>query len=211
MATRLQHTSHIGLTPKLVLVLIMFSIIPMGIVAYMGFDASHEIEKTAGNRFQVAAENIGDKIDRNLFERYGDVQAFGKNRILSERYNWYTSGEKENEIVRTMNEYVATYGIYSLTLFVDPQGDVIAVNDKDSMGHQIETHHLYKKNYRSAPWFQAVSSGMYTTAMPFTAKGMTFPPAPSSRMFILMKTSSRFIRNRTVDVKLFLTSVYGLG
>ena len=171
MATRLQRTSHIGLTPKLVLVLIMFSIIPMSIVAYMGFDASHEIEETAGKRFQVTAENIGDKIDRNLFERYGDVQAFGKNRILSERYNWYTPGEHDNEIAKVMNEYVATYGIYSLTIFVDPQGDVIAVNDKDSLGNQIDTRHLYKKNYKSAPWFQAVASGTYTTAMPFTAKG----------------------------------------
>ena len=171
MATRLPHTSTIGLTPKLVLVLIMFSIVPMSIVAYMGFDASHEIEKTAGKRFQITAENIGDKIDRNLFERYGDVQAFGKNRILSERYNWYTPGEKDNEIVRTMNEYVATYGIYSLMLFVDPQGDVIAVNDKDSKGNRIETRHLYKKNYQNSAWFQAVSSGTYTTNMPFTAEG----------------------------------------
>ena len=171
MATRLQRTSHIGLTQKLILVLIMFSIIPMSIVAYMGFDASHEIEKTAGKRFQVTAENIGDKIDRNLFERYGDVQAFGKNRILNERYNWYTPGEKENEIAKVMNEYVATYGIYSLTIFVDLQGDVIAVNDKDSMGNQIDTRQLYKKNYKKAPWFQAVAGGTYTTTMPFTANG----------------------------------------
>ena len=70
-----------------------------------------------------------------------------------------------------MNEYVATYGIYSLTIFVDLQGDVIAVNDRDSKGNRIETRHLYKKNYKKAPWFQAVAGGTYTTKMPFTAKG----------------------------------------
>ena len=171
MATRLPRTSHIGLTQKLTLVLIMFSIIPMSIVAYMGFDASHEIEGTTGKRFQITAENIADTIDRNLFERYGDVQAFAKNRILNERYNWYTPGEKGNEIVGTMNEYVANKGIYSLMIFVDPQGDVIAVNDKDSKGNPIETKHVYKTNYKNATWFQAVSAGTYTTTMPFTAKG----------------------------------------
>ena len=171
MAVPIKLPSHIGLTPKLVILLIMFSVIPMGIVAYMGFDASHNIEETVGKRFQITAENIADKIDRNLFERYGNVQAIGKNRILSERYNWYTPGEKGNEIVRTMNEYVATYGIYSLTLFVDPQGDVIAVNNRNANGTRIDTAHLYKKNYKDTPWFQALAADTYTTNMPFTASG----------------------------------------
>ncbi len=167
----IENISRWGLTPKLVALLVVFAVVPMGIVAYIGFDASHEIAATAGVRFQVVAENIADKVDRNLFERYGNVQAFVKNRIVNERYNWYTPRADDNEIVRTMNEYVATYGIYSLTIMVDPQGDVIAVNDKDANGSSIDTAHLYKKNYKEAEWFQALVNETYTTKMPFTAPG----------------------------------------
>ena len=171
MESMTHRLSQLGLTPKLVLLLVIFAVVPMGIVAYIGFDASHDIEATTGARFQVAAENIADKIDRNLFGRYGDVQAFGKNRIVSERYNWYTPGANDNEIVRTMNEYVETYGIYSLTIMVDPNGDVIAVNDKDAKGNQVDTTFLYKKNYKHTEWFQALVNETYTTRMPFTAPG----------------------------------------
>ena len=160
-----------GLTSKLVALLVVFAVVPMGVVAFIGFDASHDMEDTVGVRYQVAAENIADKIDRNLFQRYGDVQVFGKNRIVNERYNWYTPGAKDNEIVATMNEYIATYGIYSLTMMVDPEGDVIAVNDRDARGNPIDTAHLYKKNYKNAAWFKALTSETYTTRMPFTAPG----------------------------------------
>jgi len=121
-----------GLTAKLVMLLVVFASFPMAIVAFIGFTAARGMEEGVAKRFQVTAETISDKIDRNLFERYGDVQAFTINRIVLERYNWYTPGEKDNEISHAMNDYVKTYGIYFLTIFVDTQGDVIAVNSRDA-------------------------------------------------------------------------------
>ena len=41
-------------------------------------------EETAQG-YQRTAASIGDTIDRNLFERYGDVQAFGANRAVFDR------------------------------------------------------------------------------------------------------------------------------
>jgi methyl-accepting chemotaxis protein len=160
-----------GLTAKLVMLLVVFASFPMAIVAIIGFTAARGMEEGVAKRFQVTAETISDKIDRNLFERYGDVQAFTTNRIVLERYNWYTPGEKDNEISRAMNDYVKTYGIYFLTIFVDTQGDVIAVNSRDAQGTLLETRNLYNKNYKDSLWFQALSSEHYTTSMPFTTPG----------------------------------------
>jgi hypothetical protein len=39
--------------------------------------------------YQRTAAAIADTIDRNLFERYGDVQAFGANRAVLDRASWY--------------------------------------------------------------------------------------------------------------------------
>ena len=88
--------SSLGLTSKLVILLVVFASIPMAIVAFIGFTAAKGMEEGVAKRFQVTAETIGDKIDRNLFERYGDVQAFATNRIVFERYNWYSPGENAN-------------------------------------------------------------------------------------------------------------------
>ncbi|MDT7041876.1 methyl-accepting chemotaxis protein [Candidatus Nitronereus thalassa] len=171
MPQKQKFLGKLGLTSKLVALLLVFGVIPMAVVAYIGFSATADIEKGAGQRFQLVSENIADKIDRNLFERYGDVQAFASNQILQERYAWYNPDEAENSIVRTMNAYVKSYGMYYLSMFVDLQGDVIAVNSRDAQGNPIPTESLYTKNYADTPWFQALQNEQFTTSMPFTAPG----------------------------------------
>lgn len=161
----------LGLTHKLVGLLLVFGVIPMGVVAYIGFNATENIEHAAGHRFQLVSETIANTIDRNLFERYGNVQGFAANRIVSERYNWYVADPEANEITQAMNDYVKTYGNYYLTMFVDTEGDVIAVNSKDEKGNALNTGFLFKKNFKDAAWFQALQAEQYTTQMPFTAPG----------------------------------------
>ena len=124
-----------------------------------------------GKKFQITASGIADKIDRNLFERYGDVQAFTLNGTIQERDQWYEEGREKNAIAGAMNQYVGTYGIYYLTIFVDLQGTVVAVNDKDASGNSINTAFLYGKNFSKAPWFKALQTDQFTTKMPFTAAG----------------------------------------
>ncbi len=158
-----------SIAAKLVSVFVIFGIVPMAVVGYLGSSASKEMEEAVGYRIQGVAENIGDKIDRSLFERYGDVQAFASNRIVGEKYSWYS--KEGNEIAEAMDQYVATYGIYYLSIFVDTAGDVIAVNGKDARGNDIDTISLYEKKYNEASWFQALQAENYTTKQPFTAPG----------------------------------------
>ena len=161
----------IGLTTKMVVLLVVFGCLPAGVVAYMGWSGTAILEENAGQRFLTTSAAVAETIDRSLFERYGDVQAFASNRIVGERYAWYTPGEQNNEIVAAMNDYVATYGIYYLTMFVDLEGAVIAANSKDAQGNPIDTTFLYKKNFITTPWFQALKQQQYTTSMPFTDPG----------------------------------------
>jgi methyl-accepting chemotaxis protein len=158
-----------GIATKLVVLFAIFGIVPMAAVGYLGSSATGEMEKAAGQRVQVVAENIADKIDRNLSERYGDAQIFGLNKIVGERYHWYS--KDNNAIAHAMNQYMAASGIYYLTILVDPAGDVMAVNSKDAKGNPLDTTPLYSKKYSDALWFKALQAKEYSTKQPFTAPG----------------------------------------
>lgn len=162
---------NLQLTPKLVTTLFAIGFLPVLIVGYIALLALGNVANHAGKSTQLLAESIADKIDRNLFERYGDVQAFSYNEAVLNRSCWYNPDEAENAIIRRMNQYVRSYGVYYLTILVDTQGRVIAVNSRDHEGKPIYSAPLYKKNYRNAPWFQACQAGRFTTEMPFTAPG----------------------------------------
>jgi methyl-accepting chemotaxis protein len=156
---------------KLVLWFLFFGLAPASLVAGIALSAAGDIDEGVGKRFAIAAQNIADKIDRNLFERYGDVQAFGFNTVVHNMEHWYKVGETENPIVTVMNAYVDTYDLYSLTILVDTQGKVAAVNSKDNDGRPIDTTAVYQQNFSLAPWFKACAAGEFTTRMPFTAPG----------------------------------------
>jgi methyl-accepting chemotaxis protein len=154
---------------KLGLLILVFGLVPAGIIGFLGYRSTVVAEENSYDRMREYAESIADKIDRNLFERYGDVQAFGTNQSVQKREDWYLT-DAETALVRAMNQYVNLYDIYSLSILVDPEGKVIAVNTKDSNGQPINTAFIYGQNYASAPWFQACKAGTFTTEMPFTAE-----------------------------------------
>ena len=159
-----------GVTTKLVSLLLAFAIVPILFVTFQVFSSFDDIKEQSAVRFEDAAETVADKIDRNLFERYGDVQAFGLNHAVFNRDAWGKVGD-QNPIVQAMNQYVEKYGIYFLTVLVDTSGNVIAINSKNAKGEAINSAPLYRKNFSNAAWFKALQGNNYTTKMPFTAAG----------------------------------------
>lgn len=161
----------LSITQKLVGLFLAFGLVPVTVVGIIAYRATVDIETRTAGKFQGVAEGLADKVDRNLFERYGDVQAFGLNTVLHQREAWHAVGESANPIVRVMNAYVDTYDLYALTILVDLEGKVVAVNSRDRDGKEIDTTALYKKSYAQAPWFRAVAAKHFTTSMPFSAPG----------------------------------------
>lgn len=158
-----------GVKGKLISAFLVFGMIPMGFLAGMALWATSATENKQLTQMQGFASGIADKIDRSLFERYGDVQAFCLNGVLLDRENWYKDDEANNPIVRAMNGYVNTYDIYYLTVLVDLDGKVVAVNSRDSNGEPIDTKSIYAKNFSGSAWFQACKAGEFTRDMPFSA------------------------------------------
>lgn len=159
----------LGVKGKLVLAFLLFGLVPMGFLGSMAYRSTLNTEEKQLVQMQGFATGIADKIDRSLFERYGDVQAFCLNRVVLDRNNWYQKEEASNGIVRAMNGYVDTYDIYYLTVLVDLDGKVVAVNSRDDQGAPIDTSFIYDMNLSDTAWFKACKAGDFTRKMPFSA------------------------------------------
>ena len=110
---------------------------------------------------KTSADSVGEMIDRNLFERYGDVQAFGFNNAAYEPANW-KNPSASNPLVTAMNRYTTAYGMYPLMILIDKQGDVLATNTVDINGKPIDTEFVYGVNFKDEPWFQNALNGKFT-------------------------------------------------
>jgi methyl-accepting chemotaxis protein len=153
-------TRTLGIRGKIVAALIAFALLPLLLLTAALWLEVGEIKQGQTGRVVMAAQGINDVIDRNLFERYGDVQAFGYNAVATEPQNWGKPGD-DNPLVVAMNRYMANYGIYKLMLLVSPEGKVLAVNSKSAAGKAMATEALYQRNYANASWLRAALDGKF--------------------------------------------------
>ncbi len=139
------------LNGKLVLSFLAIGIVPLAVVGwYSTSRAQSSLTEAAGQRLEVAAIEAADLSDRNLFERYGDVQAFAANpKALG-------TVQERQEIVDFLT---ATYGIYDLMLIVDLEGTVLTANSIDGGGETLNTGRLVGTDVSSQEWFRIVAGG----------------------------------------------------
>jgi methyl-accepting chemotaxis protein len=126
------------------------SIGSLSIVGYLAVNrASTALSESAGQRMEVAAIEAADKIDRNLFERYLDLEVFASNRQIGTR----------SEETAVINFLTKASHVYDLMMLVDATGRVLAVNTVDGAGEPINSEALVGINLADEPWFQQMKSG----------------------------------------------------
>ena len=96
--------------------------IPALTVGWVAYRATDTISQGIGARFEQSSGDLLDKIDRFLFERYGDVQAFAANPLAR---------GTQAQRTEAANFYTRTYGIYDLMVIADADGRITAVNTVD--------------------------------------------------------------------------------
>jgi methyl-accepting chemotaxis protein len=151
---------RLGVRNKIILLLLAFGLIPALAMFGMLLFEEDEIRKDLNGRVEVTAAQVNDVIDRNLFERYGDVQVFGLNRAAHDKQNW-GSLAPENPLVQSMNGYMTNYGIYKLMLLLDLNGSVVSANTVNAKGEPLDTKPLLGKSFKDAPWFAKAAKGAF--------------------------------------------------
>jgi methyl-accepting chemotaxis protein len=141
-----------SLRTKLMTVIFGMSVISLGLFSLMAYKSTDALLEGKVNLTQASAKSMIDKIDRNLFERYGDVQAFA----LSEPAR---SGKSER-ITAFIHDMIPTYApIYDLMIVVNNKGRVIATNTVDKTGKPIDVSDLIDKDYSGEGWFKEAIAG----------------------------------------------------
>ncbi len=142
-----------GIRAKLIGILLTFGVIPALAVFAVFFFTRETFERAFEAQFESLAVQVGDVIDRNLYERYGDIQAFTLNVAARDPANYRKPGAK-NPLVAAMDGYMTNYGLYKLTMLVDAKGEILAVNTIDAKSKPLPTDKLYARTFADAPWFK---------------------------------------------------------
>lgn len=143
--------TQLSFRTKLQLILLIVTLTSTFFLAMMAYQSHRALVGGKEAQLQRVVEGLIDKIDRNLFERYGDVQAYA----LSEPAR-SLDPEKLTEFI---NDMMVTYApIYDLMMVTDTTGKVIAVSTKNKNGEEIKSEFLLGADFSSKVWFKKAIS-----------------------------------------------------
>lgn len=148
--------------PKLMIAFMAFGLMPFLIAGRMIWTGIGDQKRLIENSLQANADRAMDSLDRNLFERYGDVQAFGLNEKLKDPSLWYQASGNSTA-AKLMNKYLETYSpVYDLMVLVDRSGRVMASSSKTAVGGKVDVTKLHRHRFAQSSWFKRVRAGDYT-------------------------------------------------
>jgi hypothetical protein len=141
----------LNLSMQILLVACIFSIVL--VMFLLSFSANQVVKsknavKEIVNRDRSFA--VIEKVDRNFYERFGDVQAFSYNRLAIEAID---SGKATIQVQDYLNTMVSYYVLYDVMMIVSKNGKVVAVNTRDKDGFPLKSQHLVGKDFSNEPWF----------------------------------------------------------
>ena len=140
-----------SLRTKLIACFLAASVIPLAIVGLVAYrNTSQGTIQSASVVLQERATQTLDKVYRNLFERYGDVQAFA--------FNDKARGSAD-EVTAALDFYTTTYGCYDLMIVADSTGKIIAANSVDHAGNSLDTRPLIGRSVKGEAWYEHCMRG----------------------------------------------------
>jgi methyl-accepting chemotaxis protein len=145
---------------KIIAGLVSFSLLCTLPILGIFFSEKAAMKQGSYDRATDTARSINDMIDRSLLERYRDAQIFATNTAAFDPANWNSPGPN-NPLIATINSKIVSYGLYRVSLYVDLDGDVRAVNSQDNTGTAINTAFYYDLNFSDTGWFKALQEGKF--------------------------------------------------
>ena len=134
-----------GIQRKLGLVLLSVALLPMGVFGFLAYvNGRSELEQKVSASLQDRAASAVDKLSRNLFDRYGDIQVIAQNPVLAVDI---AAPEQKSEILAAM---VRTYSpVYTLFSVTDANGVIVGSSDASLLG----------RNESGEDWFRGAQRG----------------------------------------------------
>src|SRR6187551_1681551 len=99
----------------------------------------------------LTAQSVMEKVDRNFYERFGDVQAFAFNRLAVQTVEQDSLAPGIQQFINTMTAY---YVLYDLMMLCDRDGKVLAVNTQNKFGKAVNSGFMLNLNMSEESWFK---------------------------------------------------------
>ena len=153
--------ANLGIRTKLILLLVLVGPVPMATASFLSYNqASGDLSDKAGTEQSEVAFNAIDKLDRNLFERYGDVQAYAGSDPAK--------AMDPARIQTWMDSTMAIYTpIYKLMVVADTRGRIVAANRVTLDGEPLDTKALIGQDVSGEAWFETAAGGQLDEAETF--------------------------------------------
>ena len=140
-----------------------FLLIAMGTILILLAGVSTYMVKTSVSskvdQLQIMANGrssaVIEKIDRNFYERFGDVQAFAFNKLAVQAA---INRKTDAEVDRFINTMVSYYVLYDLMMITDIEGKVVSANTIDKYGKPLSSESLIGKDFSREKWFKSCIS-----------------------------------------------------
>jgi methyl-accepting chemotaxis protein len=153
--------ANLGIRTKLIVLLVLVGPVPMATASFLSYQqAAGDLSEKAGVEQSEVAYNAIDKLDRNLFERYGDVQAYAG----SDPAKAMDAARIQTWMDTTMGIYTP---IYKLMVVADTRGRIVAANRVTLDGEPLDTSSLIGMDVSGEAWFKTAASGELEPAETF--------------------------------------------
>jgi methyl-accepting chemotaxis protein PixJ len=137
-------------------------VIGIGAIAY--YIANQSVTEKIAQTEQARTEELADRLNRFMFERYGDIQIMSQLVILANPKVAATVPLGQKEAV--LNNYVKSYGVYDSVAAFDLKGNVIVQSKGEKLGNHKDREYIQAvlktgKPYISQPLISK-SSGTFS-------------------------------------------------
>ncbi len=137
-----------------------FILLPLFLIAVVSLYSALNLVGNENRQKKSAAISTStaviEKIDRNFYERFGDVQAFAANILALGTAQHQDS--LANQTQKFINTMVTYYVLYDLMMIVDSEGKIVACNTIDKTGKTVNTAFLLGQNIADSDWFKSCVS-----------------------------------------------------
>ena len=157
----MQFISNMKLRVKIQILLTIFGMMSLLTILPLMDEINSQFKESKKTGELMVARNLAEIVDRNLFERYGDVQAFTYNSAVQDKANWYNNHTESNQLIKAMDKYIVNYAFYQLMMVMDLDGNVAAINSKDRNKKDLDVSKLYNKNFADQDWFKKAVAGKF--------------------------------------------------
>jgi methyl-accepting chemotaxis protein len=137
----------------LVVWFLLFSLGPLGLAGYFAYSkASNALKQSVAEKMSRITTSNLDKIDRTLFERFGEIQVWSTLELTKMAIEVGSGVGGASDFV---NDLIQKYPVYTLMMLLDLQGRCVTINTVNSNNIPLPTEALFLgANFSKAPWFR---------------------------------------------------------